>query len=426
MTISMGQLKLILDEFAMTNQHHEPNSKSEQLAASLASLTRNIKNPEQIVDAELKAKVIRYIDQFWQWAVANITGASWGENPQVGSWLSLQNNLESNGFKGVYQRHYPFFFARHSERFYNAEQSFSLEQVLALFKATARVLGYIRVEQMENHPFARFQDLQAQIEKGISTQHPILVDATNLFACLFYLLHFHLNKEQIALLPMLIRCRPETTDEERHSETALFISIYGSSALCSIQIASLKEYLDYLTVRSHEATKPLLHVLPPSLLALWNVFAEVKQKPAALPLAAAFNNDLLKVNSSEGKAKQVSKVENQQAFERAMNFVNYTLYMINTIKLDHPNNVIQQLYQGCLQYYMDTRQNESRSIFSFTPFSDKAKCQVAAQLQQDRNAQLGFFSGFTSQQGRLGVINKIFETAFYPVSEKSSNTAPRG
>ncbi|MCW8452132.1 hypothetical protein [Legionella quinlivanii] len=426
MRISAGQLKVILDQFSVKNQNYEPDSESERLAASLASLTRNMENPDEIADTQLKAAVIKRIDQFWQWAVTNITETSWRENTQVGSWLSLANDLEKMGFSGVYQRHYPFFFARLSESFNNAEQSFSLEQVLALFKATARVLGYIRVEQMENHPFARFQDLQAQIEKGISTQHPILVDATSLFACLFYLLHFHLNKEQIALLPMLIRCRPETTDEERHSETALFISIYGSSALCSIQIVSLKEYLDYLTVRSHEATKSLLHVLPPSLLALWNVFAEVKQKPAALPLAAAFNNDLLKVNPAEGKAKQVSKVENQQAFERAMNFVNYTLYMINTIKLDHPNNIIQQLYQGCLQYYMDTRQNESRSIFSFTPFSDKAKCQVAMQLQQDRNTQLGFFSGFTSQQGRLGVINKIFETAFYPVSEKSSNTAPRG
>ncbi|MCE3043530.1 hypothetical protein [Legionella sp. 16cNR16C] len=426
MTISMGQLKLILDEFAMTNQHHEPNSKSEQLAASLASLTRNTKNPEQIVDAELKAKVIRYIDQFWQWAVANITGASWRKNPQVGSWLLLQNNLESNGFKGVYQRHYPFFFARHSEHFYNAEQSFSLEQVLALFKATARVLGYIRVEQIENHPFVRFHDLQAQIKRGLNTQHPILVDAATLFACLFYLLHFHLGKEQIALLPVLIRCRPETTDEERHSETALFISIYGSSALCSIQIASLKEYLDYSTVRSHEATIPLQHVLPPSRPALLNVFSEVKQKPAALSLATAFNNDLLKVNPSEGKAKGVSKAENQQAFEKVMNFVNYTLGMINTIELDQPKTVIQQLHKGCLQYYLDTRQSESPSIFSFTPFSDKAKCQVAMQLQQDRNAQLGFFSGFTSRQGRLGVINELFEAAFNSLPEKNSNAAPRG
>ncbi|KTC75384.1 hypothetical protein Lbir_0529 [Legionella birminghamensis] len=121
MTISLGDLKKILDEFSKQCSEFEADSESERLSASLASLTRHIDTEkEKPVEASLKNEVILRIDQFWHWATNNIVDEKWRENTQVGSWIELQNTLERNGFSDVYTRHYPFVFERYSEEFNKA------------------------------------------------------------------------------------------------------------------------------------------------------------------------------------------------------------------------------------------------------------------------------------------------------------------
>lgn len=286
-------------------------------------------------------------------------------------------------------------------------QQFMLTELLALITKCCRMTGYADVEELDNYPQLTLTD---KISKKRPQEQQKLEDIIFFLRAAFYLIQKHYTQEQLTLMPFLIYFRPQTTDEERRSELALFEWLHHQKANC---LNFLDLHVGHINMRSIQLIRCLPNILK-VIPATYTRFIRSTQSYELLWNTEQDNpisrNTLIEDTYELLETKFIA--QKNQGYAACLQFANDIKMQLPEEAHSEALTVYLALYLFCLNQYKQLRHTDPYIRYSFLSLSKQTKEDAVDKKQIElRGAQVqyGFFESIALKEGRLGALIASFE-----------------
>lgn len=362
------------------------------------------------IDKALTQQIEETIKSFWEEISQEDSPSNWATHPRITHWLILSNSLEAYGVD-INRVHYTYFFHNFLIEFQKQdEEKLTTAHFIPLLISCCRMMAYARENELNTYLEIYIQKNQQYIEARKNTHLiPQFKTVITSLHILFYLFYHHLNDNQIALLPLLIKYRPNTTDEEIRSETALIAAFNDNPEACLDLFKQVSHYVDYREFQENSSLAALKNIVPNSRTRLleqtigksW-YYVATKSNRSCKP------KDL--VHKPGNTLETDFSLQSKKSYLDAFNFSSAVLEQSLAFKPFVRQAILSASYVFCLQHYM-TVCTPSTDCSSFFTFSHKTKRRAAQKLLQQENGEVVQFTTkewAATKEGRLGKLTELF------------------
>lgn len=364
--MSVGEVRRILQRFSKKVET-VGDTPSTLLSAQLLDLLADL-DEETLIAPSLALTLKETMTLFWQQINLQDIAQDWAAQPKITVWLELNKELQAFNLN-IPKVHHPYFFrCLLTDYQKQGNEKVPAKNLLTIIVSCARMMGYAGKEELDSYleSYLSKQKLLFSNPRNsyLSVQFAPVI---NTIFMLFYLFYHHCNEKQLALLPLLIKYRTNTTDEEIRSETALLRALNKNPLECIALLEQFTIYLNHREFYKNNFLAELQHVLPQTVPKLLDLTLHKTWYYACLNSIRLANTDHL-FDLLNTLVVNDFNTQKTPSYTQALAFAIDILENSTTFPAPVKSILVSSTYVFCLSQYIKScvPKTEDRSFFSIT------------------------------------------------------------